>query len=241
MPGGWAPSTRVRMPALPGQGADFPHRQHAAVRVVDMAEADQPSALGHGLLKRRDDGVGALRRMKRIAPEIDHHRLDAVPGRAQVDGLDAAGVVVVGVDDFIARTKVEPQRAEGHTLRGVVGQRHLVGLAANERRQLGAQPVAELGVAGIGGVAEVVTVVTLDGVELRLDDAARRDAPGAGVHVGYLGGGQKLPRPRPPIGFIVCCATGAQISRRRGQRRRIDAGQSGQSRNTRHLFDERPA
>ena len=106
---------------LPRQGADFPHRQHAAVRVVDMAEADEPSALGHGLFKRRDDGVRALRRMKRIALEVHHHRLDAVPGRAQVDGLDAAGVIVVGVDDLVTRAKVEPQGAEGHALRGVVG------------------------------------------------------------------------------------------------------------------------
>ena len=81
-----------------------------------------------------------------------------------LEHVDETLVHCLGIDAF----NVERHQA--------AAQRRIAGdmdMDTIKSRQLGTQSGTELSIAGLGGVAEAVAVVVSDGIELRLDHAAR--------------------------------------------------------------------
>ena len=220
------------------QRADFLHRQHAAVGVVHVAKRDQPGT-------RRDcalDGVQHLacifRRMVLRVREVDNHGFDAVPGRTQVHWLGTAGVIVVCVDDLVTGFEVQPQRAEGHSLGGIVGDGNFVGFTANEIGELVAYGRPGIDRVDVFGVTDVVGVIRAGRVELRFDDVARRHTAGAGVHMGNVGLGQKLVGDPLPVTFILWGLAGTEYCFRCAESLCAESTERRQRRAATQLSDE---
>ena len=185
---------------LMGKRGNPSDRHHEAGRPQDVRERDELRARCDELVEALEDLV-----VGSIARELGEAEVDAESVADRVQRPDAAGVLVTRRDRAAAVPPVDRPRSEVHAVRGRVGDRDLVELAAEHRSDAGASLVHAL------DRVEVVLVLRPPEVALvRLELGHRRgDLRGNGARPSPCSAGsRRTARAAPPEPRRACpCLT----------------------------------
>ena len=133
MPGTWAPSTAERIPLERASAASsFAGRTHAR-ESGDVAEEDDARARSDGVIEE----VEHLRRVFDRAGERDFFHHDAVALGLEIPGMFAAGMLLVGHQDFVAGLHVDAVGDVAVGFGGVAQQSDFVATGSRRMRRAG--------------------------------------------------------------------------------------------------------
>ena len=201
MPVTCAPSTAEMMPFARARAQISRTGKHDAGRGGDVAEKEDASARRNRVIEKIESR-GGIRNRHGQRDALDD---DAVTLRAQQPRLLAAGMLLIGHEDFIAGLEIEAIRDVVVGLGGVADQRDFIARATDK----GGQRIAEFIPRRVApdGIVLGIALREFFGFVVAIEDGAEnrrgRRSYGAVVEIDLVFGNQELFAQLGPVGFFV--------------------------------------
>ena len=194
--------------------ADLLHRKNLPGEIRDVAEVQDPGLRPD----RRDQAIREIVHRRRRHRERNLLHRDALAPRALVPRVEHPPVVLVRRDDFVPGLEIDPELRDLQRLARVARDRHLLGTAAELRRE----PAAHRLDVRLEDLPHVVHGRLVGDVEIALEglvDDARAGAAAAVVQVDDRAIERESLLDVAPVGFIARDIRRRQARRARARRR----------------------